>query len=566
MSKLIKLARRLPIPPRVKKIVRKLRRNEVEDPHPDPLRLWDGQDLQSPPWNTPLFNQARLNSLTATFNHESRDTVRIDRAVDLLIESAEPAICRVGFAARSSAGIAGSVNGHRVLELQKLPPDRWYDVRLELEKGAARLRLEVTEGGPVFMSHPIVRPKENDASKPRNVIVIILDSVTRDLLDEYLGQVGPRSPLGTFFANAYVYDNAFSQGEWTLPSIYSLVTGKSTFAHGAFERYLAQGLAPDVAGTLAQVMTEKGYATFCYSTTHIFQPAFGAHLGFQRFVYQPYLRGLSHVAVTEQAVSHLESHCEFHNFLLLDYFDTHPPYIFNSQITDVAQSAFRIADPAAEWKTFISGVDARFGERIISEEGLRRLRQRALARLREVDISLGWLFGYLEQSGAAQESLVILLGDHGSKFGGNHQPLLCDNRTHVALLLRVPGQRGTHVLALVNACTDVLPTIAHLVGAGTTERQGRVLPPFGPEREFIISESAYEGVYQAAVRTREFVLHARSKYDPHTKKVNNRNGLGKYLFLRQEETACKDVQERYPEMAERLYQALLEHLDGHREV
>lgn len=570
MRKLLSFARKFrvlrPLLTATKGVFEKFRRTSEGDPR----RFWDGEEVKSLQWNSPLFNSAGLEAVTLTFGRESRDAVKVTSAIELKIEVEMPSSCRLGFAVREGGGIVGFVNGQHALEFRKLTKGIWHDVRMELGSGQSAMRLEVVDGGPIFVSHPVVRSlrKNSQPPYPRAVIIMILDSLTKNLLNEYVRQNKDTSAISSFFEDAYTYENAFSQSEWTYPSIYSLVTGKTTLSHGCFERFLGAGLFPDTTGTLAQVMTDRGYVSFCYSTSPLFHPAYASNLGFQRFFFQPYERGLSYLDVTRQAIFHLESHKDCRNFLLLHYFDTHPPYKFNSEITDSPLGAFREVDPDEEWRSFIMGTDPKYGERTLSPEGLRRLRLRALSRLHEVDICLGWLFSYLERTGLASDSLVLLMSDHGDKFGCSRQPLLCDCRTHVPLLLRTPHSRGGKVDAPVAAGTDILPTILHLIdkSEATLDIQGRVLPPFGPERDLVVTESAYEGIYKAAVRTREFVLHVKGRYDPLTKKVITRDGFEQELFARKEEKSCEDVKNKHPEIASQMYQALMEHLMEHKEA
>jgi arylsulfatase A-like enzyme len=198
---------------------------------------------------------------------------------------------------------------------------------------------------------------------------------------------------------------------------------------------------------------------------------------------------------------------------------------------------------------------------------MERLQRRAVARLHEVDLALGWLFGYLERTGLAEQSVVVLLSDHGDQFRRGQQPLLCESRTHVPLMIRAPAIPHERIAAPVSAGIDILPTVLYLVDEGepVADIQGRLMPPFGPERESVISESIYEGVYQAAVRTRDFVLHVRGRYDSKTKKVLTGAGFERQLFVRTDEARCCDVKREHPEVASRLLQQLLEHLEGHRE-
>ena len=573
------LARELLVPPGLWALAQRLARPWKPDSIVDPRRYWDGEPVPSLSWNTPIFTGAGLAASTLTVGGESRDAVVLSEPIELRLAAEAASSCRIGFAIpepSGGSGVDGWLNGQPVAGLQSLTAGMWHDVRLEIPAGCSMLRLAPARapraGGrhgpmPVMASHPLVRPLAPAPGSPRAIILIILDSLTADTLGICGNPEARTEAIDAFFGRGLVYENAFSQSEWTYPSMYSLITGKTTFSHGYFERYTGAGLDERTAGTLAQELALRGYVNVCYSTAKVYHPAYNAHLGYQRFFYQRAGQGLSHQRITQQAIAHLDSHADCRNFLLLDYIDTHAPWLYNSEVTDAALGPCRAVDAQQDHDRFIAGRGPTQVDTLFSPEGAQSLRRRCLARLHEVDLSLGALFGYLERTGLAQESLVLLLADHGDAFRRGRQPLLCDSRTHVAFLLGGGAVPQGRIAAPVSAAIDVLPTILHLVDrrAPSPDVQGRLLPPFGPEREWVITESAYEGRYQAAVRTREFVFHFACPYDRATARVLLAQAAAPRLFERAAEEQGIDVSQRLPEVAAHLLRVLMDHLEGHRE-
>ncbi len=105
---------------------------------------------------------------------------------------------------------------------------------------------------------------------------------------------------------------------------------------------------------------------------------------------------------------------------------------------------------------------------------------------REVDDGLGRLFEYLEASGLAESTLVVLTSDHG-EMGGDHWLLeklgYWDESYHVPLIVADPRSsadsgRGK-VVDAVTESVDILPTICGYIGAEVPlQADGWSLDPF----------------------------------------------------------------------------------------
>ncbi len=96
-----------------------------------------------------------------------------------------------------------------------------------------------------------------------------------------------------------------------------------------------------------------------------------------------------------------------------------------------------------------------------------------------LDQGVGFLLDALEDSGRAEDTLVIYMSDHGMPFpGAKGSPY--DSGLHVPLIIRTPDQskRGLRSQALVN-WTDILPTVIDWAGvdAADYETHGSSLLP-----------------------------------------------------------------------------------------
>jgi choline-sulfatase len=86
------------------------------------------------------------------------------------------------------------------------------------------------------------------------------------------------------------------------------------------------------------------------------------------------------------------------------------------------------------------------------------------------DSALAHFIGYLKTSGKYQNSLILVVGDHGEGLGEHredtHGIYLYDSTTHVPLIVKLPGREsaGTSVTPQVRT-VDIVPTLLDLAGA-----------------------------------------------------------------------------------------------------
>ncbi len=111
----------------------------------------------------------------------------------------------------------------------------------------------------------------------------------------------------------------------------------------------------------------------------------------------------------------------------------------------------------------VDGIEG--GGKWVTRPDLPRLAyQRHLYQLGFVDNRLGALFDKLEETGNWDDSLIVVLADHGASFvpGEHRRWPMADNRSdlyRIPLLIKLPGQTESHVYDEPAYAIDVLPTI-----------------------------------------------------------------------------------------------------------
>lgn len=123
---------------------------------------------------------------------------------------------------------------------------------------------------------------------------------------------------------------------------------------------------------------------------------------------------------------------------------------------------------------------------------------RYFAVVSQVDDAVGGVLKALEESGEAQNTLVLFTADHGD-MAGSHRMMdkhyvLYDDVVHVPLILRFPGARPRRIEGFVNNCLDMAPTLLELCGAPSFENDGRSWVP-------LLTGSGEQGLRDCAVST-----------------------------------------------------------------
>jgi hypothetical protein len=128
-----------------------------------------------------------------------------------------------------------------------------------------------------------------------------------------------------------------------------------------------------------------------------------------------------------------------------------------------------------------------FAERLLTSGSARSRYQQAI---RYTDGLLAELFAVLDRQGLADDTIVVLLADHGETFGEHrktgHGATVFDEDIGVPLAIRIPGTPGA-LLEQTVGTVDVLPTLVELLGGAMEPGvEGRSLVPLlaDPERSW----------------------------------------------------------------------------------
>jgi arylsulfatase A-like enzyme len=495
-------------------------------------KFWTGGPLDAPPAETSYFRSAGCEPAIITRDDDSRSSGRIERSARLPLpeRSAGEAVQTAVTAAQSwpdratiRLTIAGRTTSHSGLSAQQ-----WLDVRLDVPRGATHLEIE--SDAPVFVSAP--RAVNVSAPPPagvQHVLVLVLDAWTPRLAAAS-HPTEPDTPLtpniDRFFADGFSAVEGYSSGEWTMPTSASFFTGLCTARHRVFHPYAPTTL-PRTRRLLAEYFQDAGFHTLAMSVANRLTPAYGHQRGFDRFVYhfpEPGFtkRRYDPAVWLADVVGHLDAHRYDRTFSYVHLPDVHPVW----EIPPITR-AFNLGRRGSSTGLNLVGLrqmpDA-------ADQG----RQLYSLRLHEVDRQLGGLFDYIERN-APDRTLVVLTSDHGTPWHylrptrPRDEPFLVDDRTAVAFYMRGPGVPAARRDGLTSPNVDLMPTVLARAGITTPDDlDGRDLLDGAYHRDYTISESVFNSVYEIAVRDGRRVYIERYPIDESSVRIT---GSASYAAL-----------------------------------
>jgi arylsulfatase A-like enzyme len=304
---------------------------------------------------------------------------------------------------------------------------------------------------------------------PRNVLLITVDCLRADHLGCY-GYARPTSPsIDAFAAGSTVFDRFFASAIPTQPSFTTTYSGQYSITHGIVSHKGDNDLAPS-SPWLPSIARQAGMTTAAFCCLPRYKQWFLR--GFE-FVIDSTTRhhdyGYTAEVLNSRVVPWLRHHADERFFAIVHYWDPHTPYLPPDKYRDFYQGD--PADPALPdglaplrdqyfwvmWEKWF----AKLPEGLRDPEYVVSLYDGEVLR---ADDGVGSLLQALDETGHADDTLVLLISDHGELFYRHdvffdHHGLY-DGNIHCPLIVRwpgvtVPGRR----LSSFAGHQDLAPTI-----------------------------------------------------------------------------------------------------------
>lgn len=302
----------------------------------------------------------------------------------------------------------------------------------------------------------------------RNVILISIDSLRADRLGCY-GNARDTSPTLDRLARAGTrFTNAMSTTSWTLPAHMSMFTGRDVLSHGVIGE--ADRLSDSVP-TLGESLRGAGVETAGIVAAEFLKGVYGFGRGFDHYDDTSVPARTWHEALSDEkadlvadlAIRWLRAPRRPRFFLFLHFWDVHYDYVPPAPYDAMFDPDYRGPVGGAN---FMQNPAVRAGMKARDLEHLLALYD---GEVRWVDDQIGRLLAALAEAGFAENTAVIVTGDHGDEFfehgGKGHQRTLYREVLHVPLIVRVPGVPASAAVDAPVGLVDLLPTVLGLFGA-----------------------------------------------------------------------------------------------------
>ncbi|NWG12768.1 MAG: sulfatase-like hydrolase/transferase [Acidobacteria bacterium] len=289
---------------------------------------------------------------------------------------------------------------------------------------------------------------------PPNLVVITIDTLRADRLGCY-GYRNIKTPrIDALASDGVLVENAYTPVPLTLPAHASLFTGTYPVFHGVRD-FTGDTLSEERA-TLATMLRSAGYSTGAVVASAVLEARWGINQGFDFYsdsFPSPTTQNWQPIAerrgdeVVRESLLWLERNSRAPFFLWVHLYDPHDPYTPPSPYD--RQYATRPYD----------------GEVAYSDE------------------NLGRIIDALKARGLYDNSLIILLSDHGESLGEHgektHGFFVYDSTLRIPMIFKLPGTAGPRARRIAGPVRiiDVIPTALSILGLSgkvrTPEVQGR---------------------------------------------------------------------------------------------
>lgn len=386
-----------------------------------------------------------------------------------------------------------------------------------------------------------------------NILVIDFDVLRADDLPCYGYRRNTAPNLCSFAGKSALFENNYSSGTWTLPSMFSTITSLYPTFHKVRNAY-TDSLASHIL-TLAEALKREGYETVLIeekNNPYTFVPENGGTRGFD-------------VIITDQSVDRLLNVLKTSKKPVFIYYyrsDMHMPYILpegekpmeamkappllpisetefsrylNTYLLNHASEVFKASTirefssvftsarqqgSVALTELFYSLIERDQRQYLVNgwtpvsnaylqsfdthnKDDLAYIRMLYDTKIRVLDREMDKLFVFLNDRSVSDKTITVITSDHGESFGqygtfghinDNHSDIL-----YAPLIIRSPGY-GHERIREPSSNVDIFPTLLELTGSKPVDDlQGISLVPFmrdpqnAPPR-FIISEVWNNGV------------------------------------------------------------------------
>lgn len=317
-----------------------------------------------------------------------------------------------------------------------------------------------------------------------NVLFIMLDTTRTDCLGCYGSGDGITPNIDALASESLLFEQAVTPEPLTRPAAATMLTGLYPRSHGVDTN--TKSLDASFV-TLPEALQARGYVTGAFMAASVLSAYYGTDQGFDTYT-EPvdapwelsgllalkrfYVSAFAHSKwsveipadeVTRRAVTWMRNNDGRPFFAFVHYFDPHFPYEPPKEHDLAEREGFTTLSVPYEHPQDRFRPGFRMPADFLEMTWLRYK-----GEISYVDECVGTLLTALEDAGLKEDTLVVLLSDHGESFEKGfyfaHGNRLFDSLVHVALMFRYPGRIDPGRRAEQVHLADLYPTILSLTG------------------------------------------------------------------------------------------------------
>ena len=320
-------------------------------------------------------------------------------------------------------------------------------------------------------------------SKPLpNIVIFAPDGLRADRLGVYGYSAHPTSPaIDAAAKEGLIFDNGESQASWTLPSFSSLFTSRYPHQHGALS--IDNRVKPSEP-LLAKLLSLRGYRTAGFVGGPFLNPEYGLARGFSTYNANGSRFFQDTLPLALDWIKENKDQGPF--FVFIHGNDVHPP--FNPSLPKSVRDRFDASYEGPANDLILDYYFVRVFNKIELGEGtpppdddykakveairndprsIQHINALYDGQVARVDEAFGRLWDFLKQQGLSQNTIVVLMSDHGLEMGERgllatgYHPTEYETISHVPMIFWGPGikpGRRKDVAQII----DIAPTLLSL--------------------------------------------------------------------------------------------------------
>lgn len=424
-----------------------------------------------------------------------------------------------------------------------------------------------------------------------NVILIVMDTARKDHLSCYGASRKTTPNIDQFSKEGILFTRYISTAPWTIPSHASLFTGMFTSKHGARftqgERVFSP--LPKECVTLAEVLQANGWKTIGISANTILSHKSNFDQGFDFYYaklndFRDFFWGSLCGIVFKEIwnkwnflrinVSRLSSDINRLVYRQLDQISAEPFFLFINYMEPHHGLKYLpgkynrlYGNDWGDWQKMYDSldIDEIVHKRKAVSEAEKQINDNWLDnKMQFMDFHIGQLFKKLKELNFYDNSIIILLSDHGDLFGEHysfgHSMELYHELIHVPLIIKYPTSLGrTGICNTVVQNIDLMPQI--LTDLGLPLPDGIQGQKFADINHEIISELFRRGdlTYNKPRYDRDLkAIYDFQNQQGYYKYIQATNGDNELFDIKADSLELKNIISENPDLAQSLIDRLFE--------